>query len=302
MLAREEMYVGSGTPFQLRTGYLFELDQHPRAALNKKYLATRLEHHGIQTQSISPEIAALLAVDTKESYRVEVLESTDAALPYRVPCITPWPRISGQEMALIDGPADGDPYAQIDDDGRYLLTFKFDENTHDDGKASTRVRMMQPHGGSVEGFHFNLRKGTEVMITFVGGDPDRPMITGVVPNALKPSVVGKRNRSQNIIRTGSKNQIVMEDEQGKEFIFISTPNKATGIYMGYPSGPQSKVYTGEDEKFNHPDCASPSGGETTTTANMSFYKRRTETTDSSSRTAARSSTSRALRTFSSRTR
>ena len=40
-------------------------------------------------------------------------------------------------------------------------------------RISTRVRMMQPHGGTTEGFHFPLRKGTEVMIAFLGGDPDR---------------------------------------------------------------------------------------------------------------------------------
>jgi len=123
--------------------------------------------------------------------------------------------------------------------------------------------MMQPHGGSVEGHHFPLRKDTEVMISFLGGDPDRPFIAGVVPNALKPSVIGSRNHTQNIIRTGAKNQIVMEDEEGKEFIFISTPNKATGIYMGVPTGPQGKVYTGEGEAgsmpYKDPSCANPNG-------------------------------------------
>ena len=43
--------------------------------------------------------------------------------------------------------------------------------------------MMQPHGGDIEGWHFPLRKGTEVLFTFLGGDPDRPVIAGVVPNA-----------------------------------------------------------------------------------------------------------------------
>ena len=45
-----------------------------------------------------------------------------------------------------------------------------------DGKASTYVRMMQPHGGAVEGFHFPLRRNTEVVLSFIGGDPDRPLL------------------------------------------------------------------------------------------------------------------------------
>jgi type VI secretion system secreted protein VgrG len=106
------------------------------------------------------------------------------------------------------------------------------------------------------------------MIAFLGGDPDRPFIAGVVPNAHKPSVVGERNHTQNIIRTGSNNQIVMEDQQGKEFIFMHTPNKKTGIYIGHPTGEQSKVYTGEGESdspvqlFTTPSNADPASDAT----------------------------------------
>ena len=72
--------------------------------------------------------------------------------------------------------------------------------------------MMQPHGGSVEGFHFPLRKGTEVLFTFVGGDPDRPVIAGVVPNTEKPSPVTKANQTRNVIQTGGRNRMEFEDK------------------------------------------------------------------------------------------
>src|SRR5262249_39740951 len=160
-------------------GYLFELEDHPREALNKKYLATRLEHRGVSRGAASADEAALLEQETTEVYRVEI-EASSASLPYRPLRGTPWPSISGQEMATADGPADSD-YAQIDDAGRYHVKFAFDENKHDAGAASTVVRMMQPHGGNPEGFHFPLRKGTEVVVIFLGGDPDRPVIAGTVP-------------------------------------------------------------------------------------------------------------------------
>ena len=231
-LAKEEVYVGSGTPFQLRTGYLFELDQHPRAALNKKYFATKLEHRGVQSASLTADLAHFLGIDASEVYRVDVIEATDADLPYRAPRVTPWPHISGQEIATVDGPADGDHYAQLDDDGRYLVKFKFDENTHDDGKASTRVRMMQPHAGNPEGFHFPLRKGTEVVIIFLGGDPDRPIIAGAIPNAVTPSPITSKNHTRNMIITGSKNVIEIEDLKGKEWIDVYTPALKTDLHMG----------------------------------------------------------------------
>ena len=60
------------------------------------------------------------------------------------------------------------PYAELDADGRYRVRFLFDAGDAGDGQASRLCRMAQPHGGSVEGFHFPLRKGTEVMIAFLG--------------------------------------------------------------------------------------------------------------------------------------
>ncbi len=265
-LAREIVFSASGTTRYLRAGYLFTLQDHPRSSYDAKYLATEVEHYG-SNRSTTGELRELTGLESDEVYRVEVT-AIPSQTQFRSGEKTPWPRIYGTENAIVDGEASS-PYAQIDDGGCYLVRVSFDENTLADGKASTRVRMMQPHGGAIEGHHFPLRKGTEVMLTFVGGDPDRPFIAGVVPNATKPSVIGSRNNTQNIIRTGGKNQIVMEDEAGKEFVFISTPNSQTGIYMGHPAGEQSKIYTGDGEEqtkgMTKPSAATPGGQETDTT-------------------------------------
>src|SRR5690606_26356950 len=129
----------------------------------------------------------------------------------------------------VDGEADS-PYAQIDDQGRYLVKFKFDESDLENGKASTYVRMMQPHGGTTEGLHFPLRKGSDVVFSFLGGDPDRPVIAGVVPNTTTPSPVTNTNHTQNVIRTGANNHIILDDSEGREFISIRTPNNNTALY------------------------------------------------------------------------
>jgi type VI secretion system secreted protein VgrG len=110
--------------------------------------------------------------------------------------------------------------------------------------------MMQPHGGTTEGFHFPLRKGTEVVFNFLGGDPDRPVIAGVVPNAVNPSPVEQQNRTQNVIRTGANNHIILEDEAGKEFISIRTPNNNTGLYFGHPIGGGIESFDGETQRWN----------------------------------------------------
>lgn len=92
--------------------------------------------------------------------------------------------------------------------------------------------MMQPHAGSPEGFHFPLRKGTEVVVIFLGGDPDRPLIAGAIPNALTPSPVTAKNHTRNKIITGSENVIEIEDLKGKEWIDVYTPALHTDLHMG----------------------------------------------------------------------
>ncbi|WP_437566103.1 type VI secretion system Vgr family protein [Sorangium sp. So ce542] len=254
---REVTLRGSGDVLGPRAGYRFSLEDQP-GDVGEEWLALEV-HHTASIAGITPETAKLTRLSDKAIYGVKLL-AIPADAQFRAPQTTPWPRIYGFENAVVCGPADSQ-YAQIDADGRYLVRFEFDTSGLPDARVSTRVRMMQPHGGTTEGFHFPLRKGTEVMIAFLGGDPDRPFIAGVVPNAHRPSVVGERNLSQNIIRTGSGNQLVLEDEQGKEFIFLHTPNNRTGIYMGTPSGGHSSVYTGDGETqvgtFLSPENADP---------------------------------------------
>ena len=102
----------------------------------------------------------------------------------RVPGAAP-ATLSGAGAAVgalvVEGAAVSE-YAQIDSHGRYRIKFLFDESDLSGGKASTWVRMLQPHGGGIEGFHFPLRAGVEVMCAFEGGDPDRPAI--VVPQPI----------------------------------------------------------------------------------------------------------------------
>src|SRR5262249_54570578 len=152
---------------------------------------------------------SLLQMEHDDVYFVE-LTAIPEKTQFRAQSQTPWPRIYGYENGSVDGSADSE-YAQIDDQGRYNVKFKFDESNLKSGKASTFVRMMQPHGGGIEGFHFPLRKGTEVVFSFLGGDPDRPVISGVVPNALTPSPVTSGNHTKNVIQTGGRNRFELED-------------------------------------------------------------------------------------------
>jgi type VI secretion system secreted protein VgrG len=227
---RELTLHATGNALYLRAGYTFELEDGPEE-LPKSYLAIEVRHAG-SVAGATEDVRRYTGLHPQETYRVE-LHAIPADVQFRAPQTTPWPRIYGFENAVIDGEVDS-PYAQLDDQGRYLVRFKFDASTLSDGKASTYVRMMQPHGGTTEGHHFPLRKGTEIMVAFQGGDPDRPLIAGVVPNAHKPSPITSKNHTKNILRTGGNNHMVIEDLEGKQHIDLYSPQQESNFYLGNP--------------------------------------------------------------------
>ncbi|TKD12794.1 type VI secretion system Vgr family protein [Polyangium fumosum] len=243
MLAREVVFRAMGTRSHLRSGYTFELDEHPKASFNKKYLAIEVHHHGNQAAGHT-QWKELMEIEHDEVYFVEV-DAIPADTQFRPESRTPWPRIFGVENGVIDGAADSE-YAQIDDQGRYLVKFKYDESNLKQGNASTYVRMMQPHGGGIEGFHFPLRKGTEVVFTFLGGDPDRPVISGVVPNALTPSPVTSGNHTKNVIQTGGRNRLELEDLAGQQRVTLSTPYSNSYLRMGSPNDGHEVILRTDD--------------------------------------------------------
>ncbi len=230
--ASAAIHHATGTAIGLAAGYRFLLEDHPRPALNKDYLVTEANHlaRGADSRGAWGRLEELEGEDV---YRVDVT-AVSADLQYRHPSRTTWPRIEGYENGIIDGPALSD-YAQIDEHGRYAVKFKFDEGTLKDGKASTFVRMMQPHAGGIEGWHFPQRKGTEVVFLFLGGDPDRPVIAGAIPNATTPSPVTSGNHTKNVIQTGGRNRLEIEDLAGQQRITLSTPHANSYRRMGAPN-------------------------------------------------------------------
>jgi type VI secretion system secreted protein VgrG len=228
LAAQRELFFGEGFQPYLRSGYRFTLDQHPITALNREYLATEVEHVG--KDGSRDFLGMLFGRQQKDAYTASVT-AIPAATQYRAPRRTRWPRIDSVTDGIVDGAATSD-YAQIDEHGRYKVRILFDEGDIVDGSNSTWVRMLQPHGGSPEGFHMPLHKETEVMIVFLGGHPDRPAIVGAAHNAQKPSTVNVQNRSQHVIRTRAGNHFVLEDMRGSEYIHLDSPAQHSYLHLG----------------------------------------------------------------------
>lgn len=130
--------------------------------------------------------------------------AVSSALTYRPPRVTPRPRIMGVVNGIIEQPEGvSTRYARIDKHGRYRVRFLFDTAAPGERKASRPVRMAQPSAGAGSGMHFPLRPGTEVLLAFVDGDPDRPIILSAIPNATTPSPVTATSSLKNRIKTAS---------------------------------------------------------------------------------------------------
>ena len=154
---------------------------------------------------------------------------------------TPKPQIDGILAGVIEVTEDkSQQYAEVDEDGCYRVRLLIDDPVSNP-MPYAKVRMIQPHGGQGFGIHFPLRPGTEVAVTFIGGDPDRPVVTGSLTNAKINSPVEEDNSKVNIIRTGGGNQIELDDTQGLERIKLSTPCGASIVQLGSPYFPNAGI-------------------------------------------------------------
>ena len=220
-------------------GFTFTLENHYRKGVNQSYLITDIDHEGNQTGYLLSGIGVGGGGDeeNKVNYR-NYFTAIPGTVQFRPEAKTEKPKISGTISGMIDAAGSGQ-YAELDSQGRYKILFPFDLSGRTGGKASNWVRMAQPYVGSDHGMHFPLHKGTEVLITFIDGDPDRPVIAGAVPNPETPSRVNGDNQSKSRLVSASGNEFHMEDAVGSERIILNSPNQQSFIRIGAPNDPPS---------------------------------------------------------------
>jgi type VI secretion system secreted protein VgrG len=183
-LCRQVRYLGKSTVAKFAAGTRTTVTDHPRLGSSGRLelLLVEVRHQAVLPTPWEETIAS--------DYSNEFV-AIPADCPFRPERKTPRPKIPGLVTGIIQPTVSPDPnaLATLDEHGRYRVQFHFDLEAPDRPATSSWLRMAQPFEGGSHGMHFPLRPGTEVIIGFANGDPDRPVIVGAMPNALAPSPV-----------------------------------------------------------------------------------------------------------------
>lgn len=247
LLCSQRLFHGKSSIPYLCSGFTFSLNKHYRSDFNQEYLLLAVSHHGSQSEYLFDTLGK--GGEDREITYGNSFTAIPASVQYRPPRVTPWPKFSGVMNAHIDAAGSGQ-YAEVDDQGRYKVVLPFDRSGRENGNASSWLRMAQPYGGADHGFHFPLHKGTEVLLSCVEGNPDRPLILSAAPNPDKPSQVTSANETKSVITTSGKNTIHFEDKEGEERILLHCPAKETWMRLGAPNDPPENENDNENENEN----------------------------------------------------
>ncbi|MFO0757423.1 MAG: type VI secretion system tip protein TssI/VgrG [Byssovorax sp.] len=199
-------------------GSLFTLSEHGRDDLNRSYLIVRVEHHGSE-----PHMEASAGAGTSPyGNRFEVIPDD---VPFRPRRVTPRPTIKGIQTAIVVGPGGEEIYT--DEHGRVKVQFHWDRQGKKDDKSSCWIRVGQVWAGPAWGALYIPRIGHEVVVDFIEGDPDRPLIVGSVyhganvpPYPLPGEKTKSTIKSNSSMGGGGFNEIRFEDKKGMEEIYI----------------------------------------------------------------------------------
>lgn len=214
---RHELATGRMDARPLGVGDLVEMIEYPRQDQNREYLIVSARHH-----LFSDEFGTGGGSDEPYDCEFTVIESKQ---PYRLTSLTEIPEISGPQTATVVGKAGEEIWT--DEHGRVKVQFHWDRYGSADENSSCWIRVSEAWSGKGYGTVFLPRIGQEVIVEFLEGDPDQPVITGRLFNGLaKHPYALPGSATMSTIKTLSSkggsgfNEIRFEDKADSEQIFI----------------------------------------------------------------------------------
>ncbi len=220
--ARGAVHQGVGGCRWFSAGSQFALEDHYRADLNQTYLLLSVRHSA--TQGSDYEAGGSSASDEEFTYR-NTFECMPFAVPYRPERITARPVVHGCQTAVVVGKSGEEIYT--DEHGQVKVQFHWDREGKKNENSSCWVRVSHPWAGQGWGALAIPRIGQEVVVDFLEGDPDQPIIIGRVYNAEQTPPFGLPGgamisgyKSNSTKGGGGYNEISLNDTKGTELINV----------------------------------------------------------------------------------
>ncbi len=202
---------------RLMPGYMFRITEHPLQTMNDLWQITAIEHHGKMPEALEEE-------DNQGGTTLtNSFSFMSGKADWRAPFIFK-PQADGDEVAEVVGPKGEEIY--VDADGAVKVFFHWNRYDAEDDKASCWVRVAQGWNGNGFGFLATPRIGQEVIVSYLNGDIDRPIITGCTYNGNnRPPLNLPAEKTKTTFKTKTHkgdgfNELRFEDEAGREEVYI----------------------------------------------------------------------------------
>jgi type VI secretion system secreted protein VgrG len=223
-----------------------------RSRTDTCWLKTTMRHVGpgtllvVADQDLTAPLSPLVALhvvhhheqaEDGHRYLAEVIAAPRSVLGTRP--VPPRRMVQVIESAVVVGP----PGAEIETDsyGRVRIQFYWDRLQPNDATSSCWMRVAQPWSGSQYGFQFIPRIGTEVLVSFIGGDPDRPVVVACLPNLATPlpfpipeqvTRSGIRTHTTPTDSTAGYNELSFDDRNGRELVHLRAQRNHEVVVLG----------------------------------------------------------------------
>ncbi len=247
MQALTRLGMGRSVCCRFLPGHFFKLKDHPHKKFNQEYLLYSVSQNGAQrdvsSESQSSDLEKILEQlmgyiplpsigpfsiqqiydnlkkgleylfgKEKEYYYGNQFHCLPLATPYRPARLSPKPFVRGPQTASVV--ATGQEKVQMDELGRVKVKFHWDRaDQADDFKRTCFLRMAYSYAGGNHGIQFPPLAGDEVVVDFIDGDPDKPLITGAVYNGLNRPPLKPEEKIENIIRTPAQHRLHFSDRE-----------------------------------------------------------------------------------------
>lgn len=209
--SNKQIINGSSTLPNFVSGYKFKLQNHPDSNLNSEFLLCKIYHK-------------LSFLETDDNVYKNQFWSIPSSTEFRPERVNTKPKILGTQTAVVTGPSGEEIYR--DKFGRVKIHFYWDRYDKLDENSSCWVRVAQIWAGNSWGGLYTPRIGHEVVVSFEGGDPDRPLIVGCVYNDQYMPPYSDQEATKSTIKSSTSkgedgfNEIRFDDLKGQEEFYI----------------------------------------------------------------------------------